>query len=105
MKERTMEDQQTSDQQELGPRHRALVARIDRLEAQIQDMIDKLNEAYRQASPTSARPGRGTIRRWPTMADPLDPDVLADGGIATVVGVSLETPQISCTRYSVPRAR
>jgi uncharacterized protein (UPF0335 family) len=59
MKERTMEDQQTSDQQELGPRHRALVARIDRLEAQIQDMIDKLNEAYRQgvADERKARTG------------------------------------------------
>ena len=43
-----MEDQQTLDQQEHGPRLRALAARIDRLEAQMQDMIENLNEAYRQ---------------------------------------------------------
>jgi hypothetical protein len=59
MKERTMEDQQTLDQQEHGPRLSSLAARIDRLEAQMQDMIDKLNEAYRQgvADERKARTG------------------------------------------------
>jgi uncharacterized protein (UPF0335 family) len=55
-----MEDQQTLDQQEHGPRHRALVARIERLEAQLQDIIEKLNQAYRQgvADERKARTGR-----------------------------------------------
>ena len=55
-----MEDQQTLDQQEHGPRLRALAARIDRLEAQMQDIIEKLNAAYRQGvtDERKARTGR-----------------------------------------------
>jgi phage tail tape-measure protein len=61
-----MEDQQTLDEQELAPRIRALADRVDRLEAGMQDFIEKLNEAYAQGVLDSAK---ARIGHDPKVAD------------------------------------